>query len=370
LLGSQEEELPQDAYSVLINSPWVGAAYETIGDIPLAIAWYELGQYLWRDGKQFAKAKGVPPEIAYRDAAARNQILSAVCSDRIGDKLRARDLYAWTAENRRLTTDELAFAETNKYYHTVWKRLPYRAYALTCLEQWNEALGVAEVTKQWVDRDRRAQTTESYQTPLKILPVILALARYKLHPGDDNRHSAQAMLDPQSIASRIHGDHLAALFYLYNLRARHADLANPPDDELSPAVRARQGADGCKKWMVSAGITLDGTPESLKYLDQNIRSIYQAASDEQEKKAFLFFWGSYFGEVAREELAGGQWNFSKENMLAWTLDWDMGEIELHLWAFQHVYEYATAQTGKTLFQLWQETEQAYINYGLGMKHAD
>jgi hypothetical protein len=122
--------------------------------------------------------------------------------------------------------------------------------------------------------------------------------------------------------------------------------------------------------MAFAGITLDGTPESLKLLDEQIRSIFQAASDEQEKKTFLFFLGSYFGEVAREELAGGQWNFSEENMLAWTLDWDMGGIELHLWAFQHVYKYAIAQSGKPLFQLWQETEQAYIEYGQAMKHTD
>jgi hypothetical protein len=122
--------------------------------------------------------------------------------------------------------------------------------------------------------------------------------------------------------------------------------------------------------MGKAGTQLDGTTESLKLLDQSLRKIYPTIEDDEELKTMIFLWGSYFGEVVREELAGGQWNFSADSLLSSTLDWDMGEIELHLWPFQRVMEYASDQTDKNLFDLWEETEQAYIDFGLAARSLD
>jgi hypothetical protein len=57
-------------------------------------------------------------------------------------------------------------------------------------------------------------------------------------------------------------------------------------------------------------------------------------------------------------------------MLSWTVDWDLGDVELHLWPYQRVHEYATGQTDETLFDLWVQTEQAYTEFGLAARYAE
>lgn len=370
LLGPQEAELPEEIDAPLISSDWIGAAHEKQGDLAEAIAWYRLGKYKWRGSEQFAHVKGDPPDLIYRDAAAQNQLPAAVCADRVGDRERALNLYSWAAVNRRLTPAEIKHAERKGYYQTVWQRLPFRAYALACLERWEEALSVAEEAQRWVEKDQRAKTKESYQAPLRILPVVLAITRYEVNRTDDNRRKVQEMLDPQWVATRSHPDHLSTLFYLYNLHARHPDLASPSAEELPPAELARLGAEACQKWMAHCGIHLDGTAESLKLLDERTKAIYKAAQNDGEGKNFLFLWGSYFGEVVRRELAGGQWKFSKKNFLESTVDWDIGEVELHLWPFKHAFEFVTGPKKETFYQLWQESEKSYINFGMAAKYSD
>jgi hypothetical protein len=131
-----------------------------------------------------------------------------------------------------------------------------------------------------------------------------------------------------------------------------------------------------------AQITLDGSVESVKLLDQKakqLRRVYKAAPEAEEiegpaalvsKKGLIFMLGSYFGEVVRKELAGGQWKPEEKNLLTSTLDWDIGEVELHLWPSNHAYEYLSRKTKKTFYELWQETEKAYLDYGLATKFAD
>lgn len=370
LLGGQEERLPHEVDMVLANSYWVGAAYEAMDGLKTALAWYHLGQYVWRGGKQFNKALKDPPDFGQREAAARNQLPAAICADRVGEAARARDLYLWAAENRTLTPREMDELTKTRQYTVLWEWGSARAYALACLERWAEAMAVAVEVESWAERDRRAQTRESYRAPLRILPVVMALARYQVGPSEYARQAVTEMIDPQAVASRSHSDHLMALFFLYNLRARHPDLASPSPEELPPAERARQGSEACQKWMAHGGIHLDGTPESLRLLDEHARGIYRAARNDKGRKRFVFLWGSYFGEVVRRELAGGQWKLSTENLRESTVDWDMGEVELHLWPFNHAFEFVTGQKEETFYQLWEKTEKSYIKLGLAAAHSD
>lgn len=360
LLGSQEEAPPNEIDGALISSHWVATALEALGSLGEAMTWYHLGQYKWRAGKQFSTVREALPDFGRREAAHGNQLQAAVCAARVGQIERARELYAWAAENYMLTQEEINYFAKTRQYQPIWEWLPFRAYALACLERWEEALAVAEECQRFVEKDRRARTTGSYQSPLKILAVVLALARYKVHPSEETRRQAQEMLQPQAVASRSHGDHLDALFYLYNLRARYPELAHPQPEELPFSERVRQGADACREWMAQGGIILNGTPQGLKLLDEHLRTIYRTLDSEEKRKQALFLWGSYFGEVVRRELAGGQWNMRGDNMLKCSLDWDMGEVELHLWPFNRVKEYVTGENEKGLYALWQEAEQAYI----------
>jgi len=138
----------------------------------------------------------------------------------------------------------------------------------------------------------------------------------------------------------------------------------PEDNNLPPGSRAKQAAEACQIWISKIGLQLDGSVESLKLLDDQIRKIYKNFSDQEQEKLVLFMLGCYFGEVVSAELAGGKWNFSAETMLSWTLDWQLGDVELQLWPFQRVYEYAIAQNAETLTDLWEQTQQAYIHFGL------
>ena len=296
-----------------------------------------------------------------RDDAARHQLISAVCANRINNHDRALQLYTWAAENRKLTPEE--FQESHqKQPSIIWERLPYRAYALACLNRWEEALETAQRCQEVVNQDRRAQTSESYRTPLQVLKVVLALAKYQVHPTKEHKLKAREQLDPQSVSSRHHSSQLYSLFYLYNLRERHPELAHPKSAEATAAVRAHQGAQACVAWMAGGGLDLDYSPESLKRLDQAIKPMVHSMDQEDQKKKALFLWGCYLGEVTRRELAGGQWQFT-EDFWDSSLYWDMGEIEFKLRVFRYLHQYLNGEAEKSLFQTWQETEQAYLEYG-------
>jgi hypothetical protein len=224
---------------VLVNSFWVGAAYEAMDDLKMALAWYRLGQYGWRGGRQFSTMGKDSPDFGRREAAAKNQLPAAICADRVGQTARARDLYLWAAENRELTPREMEQLTTTRQYSLLWEWGSARAYALACLERWAEAMAVGVETEIWVERDRRAQTGKSHRAPLRILSVVMALARYQVSPSEYARQAVRKVIHPQTVATRSHADHLMALFFLYNLRARHPNLASPCPEELPPTERAR-----------------------------------------------------------------------------------------------------------------------------------
>jgi len=341
--------------------------HECARDLPGARAYFELGVVGWPYPWPKHPSNQDDDDESFRIALSLIQLPAAVCADRSGQHPRAEELYGWAAQHSRLTDEELAFYGIAQ---AVWQRLPWRAYALACLGRWGEARAVAEQAHDIAQKDRRAQTRESHRSPLKILAVLLALTRYKTDPTEANRKEAIRMLDPQAVASRVHQSRLDALFYLYNLRARHPELASPAPDELAPAARAREGYEGCVRWMARVGVHLDGKPESLKLLEQHIRGNLPSTKDEQERKMFLFLSGSYFGEVVRQELAGGQWNFQAKALVGWSLDWDMGEVEVRLRPYQQVLEYATKATRKGLYASWQETERAYLDAGEAALYAD
>lgn len=369
LLGPQEQPLPDDLHFVLANAYRVGAAFEGLGRMDRALAWYRLGQYMWRGQRQFQMDLDKdPPQIMVREAAGRNQLPAAVCADRVGETTRAHQLYEWAAYNNTLTPEEVRYHTTEGVLMPLWEFHSPRAYALACLERWEEARQVAEHLHHHVSQDPDTRK-ESYQAPLRILPVVLALARYKTEPTEEHRRKAHQMLQLQAVATRSHTDHLLALFYLFNLRARHPDLAAPQSgDALSPEG-ARQTAELCLKWLARQGFLLDRTPESLKLLDPLMRPSYEAAPDEEARNGMVALWGSYLGEVLREELAGGQWDFESESPGP-ALVWDMGVGGLRVLPYKHVLQFLMGKTSQSLYELWQETERSYVEMGLAARYAD
>jgi hypothetical protein len=188
-----------------------------------------------------------------------------------------------------------------------------------------------------------------------------------LDPSPRSLNEAVHALDTQTVASRFHVEHLNGLFYLFNLRVKYSELLESSGDQVTTVERARQGADACTQMMSKVGVQLDGTPQSLKQLREVVRDMVANVSGEEQRKQPIFLCGSYFGEVVRDELAGGRWNFSADTMLSWTLDWEIGELELRLWPFQRVKEYAFGETNETLFALWKKTEKAYVDLGLASR---
>ena len=369
-LGSQETPPPQHIRSAASNGSDMGTAYEALGQLEIATAWYKLGQYVWRGKKQFDSVIEEPADFASRMTVGMLQMEAAICADRIESSDRARDLFEWAVENRSFTEQELQEFEETKQPWIVWKWTIQRAYALLCLREFQLAQQAAEQALIWIEKDRSAKLGSATEMPLLILPTVLALINYELDPSPENRTKAIRLLDCDAVASRIHVDQFQALFYLFNLRAKNPELVSPADEDLPPAARAQQAAEACRKWTAKAGLKLDNTVKSLEVLDKNLKKIYSEIKDKEQRKVVLFMLGSYFGEVVRAELAGGKWNFSADVMLAWTVDWDIGDVELHLWPFQRVHEYATAKTNETLTDLWEKTEKAYLDFGLAALHSE
>jgi tetratricopeptide (TPR) repeat protein len=369
-LGDQRTPPPSEISTAIAMGIRMGSANEAVGNLPAAMGWYQVGRYYWRGLPTEQVEQNEVLDYGLRMSVGMHQMKAAVCANRAGDSELAVRLFTWAVKNRSLTEEELHEFEETKQPYAVWEWTIERAYALLCLGRFQEALEAGEEALRWIEMDRRAKVESATEMPLLILPTVLALARYQLDPSAENLLEAIERLDLNAVASRIHVDHLLGLFYLFNLRAKYPEFAQPSDKDLPPAARAQQAAEACRAWMRKADIELDGSPESLHRLDHSLPQLYPTIEDEDQWKMVLFMLGSYFGEVVREELAGGQWNFSAETMLSWTVDWDLGDVELHLWPYQRVHEYATGQTDETLFDLWVQTEQAYTEFGLAARYAE
>lgn len=369
-LGSQESPPPQHIKSAAALGPNMGTAYEALDQLDIATAWYQLGQYTWRGGKQFDSVVQEPADYGSRMTAGRLQLKSAICAERVGSIDRASDLFTWAVENKSFTEKELQGFEETKQPWLVWEWAIQRSYALLCLGEFQLAHRAAKEALHWIKKDSRAKLGSATEMPLLIFASILALINYELDPSPENRTEAIRLLDLDAVATRFHPDQFRGLFYLFNLRAKYPELAAPADEDLPPSVRAQQAAEACRRWIAKSRIQLDNSVDSLKVLDKYLKEIYREITDEEQRKLSLFMLGSYFGEVVRAELAGGKWNFSTEEMLAWTIDWDIGEVELHLWPYQRVHEYATSKTNESLTDLWEQTEQAYLDFGLAALYSE
>lgn len=267
-LGSQAESPPEKLRSILGNAGLFGAAFETKGEYEAAFAWYRLGQFKWRGEAQFEQyIDEARPDISARAAAARNQLPAGVCADRVGDEKKAQQFYEWAALNRSLSEGELEFYSEQGNHQIIWEFLAYLAYALACLERWNEALEIAQMANEHATVDERAQSTNSYRVPVKILPIVLALSKHQVAASEETRQNVIKALDRQSASSKSHDSHLASLFHLYNLKAKHPDLANPRAEEIPPAERARRGYEMAVKWWAHLGVDADGTPESFREIE-------------------------------------------------------------------------------------------------------
>lgn len=192
-------------------------AHEYQGNLVAASAWYELGQYDWTKDNPPIKTSGGIPELAFREARAIHQLPAAICADRVGNTQRAKELYTWAAANFILPDEELQGWARTHQLQMIWELLPMRAYALACLEDWTEAKQAAEVAQFWVKKDRGA---EHSREQIQLLPILLALSRWKLEPSIQNQQEAQKRLGLKAITARDFADRLHCYFYLFNLRAR------------------------------------------------------------------------------------------------------------------------------------------------------
>ena len=208
---------PAEVEEALYRSPLSAAAHEYRGSLTTASAWYELGQYFWCGDRTVPGETRLVPDLMIREAVAVDQLPAAICADRVGNSQRARDLYGWAAGNYLLTEEEILGFANSDQIQPIWEFLPMRAYALICVGDWSEALMAAETAEGWLKKDRYAEKNRKQN---QLLPVLLALARYKLEPTAENRQIARGMLDLKAITSREMHERLLCYFYLYNLRSR------------------------------------------------------------------------------------------------------------------------------------------------------
>ena len=366
-LGNQRNPPPQAIKTAIAMGTRTAPAYEALGQLKLAMSWYRIGLYCWRGLSDDQQNQNELPDYGWRMTGGKIQINSAICADRVGESEVAQQVFRTAVRYRSISDEELRGFDKTKQPYAVWEWAIERAYALLRLGEYELAHKAAEEALHWIGKDRRAKLGRASEMPLLILPTVLALIHYELNPSPENRAEAVRLLDLDAVSSRIHVDHLQALFYLFNLRAKYLELAAPDDAELPPAARAQQGAEACRRWTSKAGIHLDDSLESLKVMDKHLKEIYRNIQDDDQRKLALFMLGSYYGNIVRHELAGGKWNFAADAMLSWTVDWVLGEVELQLWPFQRVHEYATGKTDESLMDLWEETEQAYIEFGLAAR---
>jgi len=228
---NHEGPIPQENLQrVLDMSVSAAPICETLGKIPAALDWYRIGQYRYRGGRVYSRHLGQEwPDISAREDAGRGQLESAVCATRVGNHERARQLYEWAAENYDLSEEEKKGLKRVGSSDVVWEHLPYRAYALACLEQWEEALQSAEEARQYIEKGwlRIRRVYGATYTPILVCRVVLALARYKVHPSEKTFEQAATALRTQ-ISISIKDRDLRALFLFYNLRALHPELVEPP----------------------------------------------------------------------------------------------------------------------------------------------
>lgn len=218
LKETPEVRLPVEVKVAVHRVLWNAPAHEYRGNLAVASKWYELGQFEWCGNRTFPGMTAEIPELGVREALAIQQLPAAICTDRVGNTQRARELYGWASSNYMLSGDEIQRYTDTRQLQPIWEVLPMRAYALICLESYAEGLEVARTAEYWSKKDRRAQTSEAYQVQLQLIPVLIALARYGIEPSAENRQAALTKLSLNTVGGRNHSERLICYFYWYNLQ--------------------------------------------------------------------------------------------------------------------------------------------------------
>jgi len=202
-----------------------GVPYEYLGNMEKAMQYYWLGTYYYLHPTPMHATAKPPLHIDERFAYAEPQLTAAICNDRIGNRGRARQLFEWAAAHLTVTEDEKDQFRREGYPNMVWEYTTDRAFCLLCLERWEEALSAAEEAERWVKMDTgRYEKFGRQYTPFHLLPVYLALARFKAHPSPEREKEARKRFMLSEYKVRVNHLRHGALLYIFELWSRNAEL--------------------------------------------------------------------------------------------------------------------------------------------------
>jgi hypothetical protein len=225
-------------HSYTLTASRIAAAYEYLHNTQKAKLYYWVGSNAWNLSEiDFTPTHETSPPIQisyvedmfWKDNRVHMQLKSAICNDRIANRERAKQLYGWVAELRKLSDAEYEkFIRTfrgPKQYNDAWGRKVERTYALVGLERWEEALAEAEGAEKWIARDPRPRGDHAWRNEFWLLQSLRPLIEYKLEPTAKNKAVAKKGLKPNILKSEDHSRTLTLFFYLFNLREKCPELA-------------------------------------------------------------------------------------------------------------------------------------------------
>jgi tetratricopeptide (TPR) repeat protein len=216
---------PLELNAAIDNAPSIATAHEYLGDMERAMQYYWVGTFIYTHQLPASPKETREMVAELRGSYATLQLTAAICSDRIGNRGRAVQLFEWAAAHLAVTDGEKDQFRREGNYNMVWEYAIDRAFCLLCLERWQEALGAGEEAERWVkmDTDRREKFGEQY-APFHLLPVYHALAKYRAHPTPDNEMAARKRLMLSEFKVRENRLRHGALLYIFELWARNLNL--------------------------------------------------------------------------------------------------------------------------------------------------
>lgn len=216
---------PLELNAAIDNAPSIATAHEYLGDMERAMQHYWVGTFIYTHPTPANPKEDREMVAELRGSYATLQLTAAICADRIGNRGRATQLFEWAAAHLSLTDEEKDKYRLEGCYNMVWEYATDRAFCLLCLERWAEALEVAREAVRWVrmDTDRREKFGEQY-TPFHLLPVYLAVAKYRARPTPESEAEARRRLMLGEL--KVSANHLrhGALLYIFELWSRNPDL--------------------------------------------------------------------------------------------------------------------------------------------------
>ena len=217
--------MPTELDSLISIAPSIATAYEYLDNMKLAMHYFWVGTYNWVHEWSTSPTDNLPKNIHVRSSYATRQLDAAICNDRIGNHGRAKQLFEWAVCHLTVTDDEKDQFLKEGSYNMVWEYTTDRAFCLLCLERWEGALAAAEEAERWMrmDAERKEKFGAQY-TPFHLLPVYLALARYKAHPSLEREKEARKRMMLSEFRVRVNHLRHGALIYIFELCSRNPDL--------------------------------------------------------------------------------------------------------------------------------------------------